>query len=111
MYRTTRWNSLSNENFDAERNLFLAAVEIGWWQVPDGSKLTSLGFLCSPRGNKAWLELRAVALGLKRGLSPELCRTVTGWEGRAAGGGRGAPCTFPGSFLSSLLAWLVMLGS
>lgn len=40
-----------------------------------------------------------------------MCRTVTGWEGRAAGGGRGAPCTFPGNLLSSLLAWLVMVGS
>ena len=57
MYRTTSWSSLSNENFDAERNLFLAAVEIGWWQVPDGSKLASLGCRAHPGAIKRGLDL------------------------------------------------------
>lgn len=50
--------------------------------------------------SKSVLRLTAVALGLERGPSPEIYRTVTGWQ-RNAGGGEDAPRVSLGSLLSS----------
>lgn len=88
-------SSLSNENFDAERNLFLAAVEIGWWQVPDGSKRWPVWVAVLTQGNKAWPGLRAVALGWREDPGPEMYGTVTGWEEGLQGGGRVLPAPSP----------------
>lgn len=77
-------------------------MEVGWpvW-----------GCCAHPGAIRGWLGLTAVTMGLERGLSPKMCRTE--WLARrgGAGGGRGAPWAFLGGLLSSLLAWLVTLGS
>ena len=50
------------KNFDAEKkNLSDCSGDGGWWQVPGGSRLASLGSLSSPRWG--WLGFRAVAMG------------------------------------------------